>query len=82
MKMFGVIEFRREYELYFIIFWVLADLQNLFRTSSQGTNDKLTYEDLENLVGSTVHDRQSFQKFDEDGDGRYSISELKVALGL
>ncbi|XP_015668038.1 EF-hand calcium-binding domain-containing protein 14 [Protobothrops mucrosquamatus] len=60
----------------------IEDLQNLFRTSSQGTNDKLTYEDLENLVGSTVHDRQSFQEFDEDGDGRYSISELKVALGL
>ncbi|KAM3841210.1 EF-hand calcium-binding domain-containing protein 14 isoform 3-T3 [Vipera latastei] len=60
----------------------IEDLQNLFRTSSQGTNDKLTYEDLENLVGSTVHDQQSFQEFDEDGDGRYSISELKVALGL
>ncbi|XP_039175769.1 EF-hand calcium-binding domain-containing protein 14 isoform X3 [Crotalus tigris] len=60
----------------------IEDLQNLFRTSSQGTNDKLTYEDLENLVGSTVHGRQSFQEFDEDGDGRYSISELKVALGL
>uniref|UniRef100_T1E6N7 EF-hand domain-containing protein KIAA0494 n=1 Tax=Crotalus horridus TaxID=35024 RepID=T1E6N7_CROHD len=60
----------------------IEDLQNLFRTSSQGTNDKLTYEDLENLVGSTVHGRQSFKEFDEDGDGRYSISELKVALGL
>uniref|UniRef100_A0A8C6XJI1 EF-hand calcium binding domain 14 n=1 Tax=Naja naja TaxID=35670 RepID=A0A8C6XJI1_NAJNA len=60
----------------------IEDLQNLFRTSSQGTNDKLSYEDLENLVGSTVHDPQSFQEFDGDGDGRYSISELKVALGL
>ncbi|XP_032073776.1 EF-hand calcium-binding domain-containing protein 14 isoform X4 [Thamnophis elegans] len=60
----------------------IEDLQNLFRTSSQGTNDKLSYEDLENLVGSTGHDPQSFPEFDEDGDGRYSISELKVALGL
>uniref|UniRef100_A0A8C5WWU3 EF-hand calcium binding domain 14 n=1 Tax=Laticauda laticaudata TaxID=8630 RepID=A0A8C5WWU3_LATLA len=60
----------------------IEDLQNLFRTSSQGINDKLSYEDLENLVGSIVHDPQSFQEFDEDGDGRYSISELKVALGL
>ncbi|XP_070797463.1 EF-hand calcium-binding domain-containing protein 14 isoform X3 [Pituophis catenifer annectens] len=60
----------------------LEDLQNLFRTSSQGTNDKLSYEDLENLVESIVDDPQSFQEFDEDGDGRYSISELKVALGL
>ncbi|XP_034270917.1 EF-hand calcium-binding domain-containing protein 14 isoform X3 [Pantherophis guttatus] len=60
----------------------IEDLQNLFRTSSQGTNDKLSYEDLENLVESIVDDPQSFQEFDEDGDGRYSISELKVALGL
>ncbi|XP_058032272.1 EF-hand calcium-binding domain-containing protein 14 isoform X2 [Ahaetulla prasina] len=60
----------------------IEDLHNLFRTSSQGTNDKLSYEDLENLVESTVDDPQSFQEFDEDGDGRYSISELKVALGL
>ncbi|XP_013931803.1 PREDICTED: EF-hand calcium-binding domain-containing protein 14 isoform X1 [Thamnophis sirtalis] len=60
----------------------IEDLQNLFRTSSQGTNDKLSYQDLENLVGSTGHDPQSFPEFDEDGDGRYSISELKVALGL
>uniref|UniRef100_A0A670XY04 EF-hand calcium binding domain 14 n=1 Tax=Pseudonaja textilis TaxID=8673 RepID=A0A670XY04_PSETE len=60
----------------------IEDLQNLFRTSSQGINDKLSYEDLENLVGYIVHDPQSFQEFDEDGDGRYSITELKVALGL
>ncbi|XP_063153961.1 EF-hand calcium-binding domain-containing protein 14 isoform X2 [Candoia aspera] len=60
----------------------IEDLQNLFRTSSQGTNGKLSYEDLENLVGSTVHVPQSFKEFDEDGDEKYSISELKVALGL
>ncbi|XP_025027450.1 EF-hand calcium-binding domain-containing protein 14 isoform X1 [Python bivittatus] len=60
----------------------MEDLQNLFRASSQGTNGKLSYEDLENLVGSTVRDPQSFKEFDEDGDEKYSISELKVALGL
>uniref|UniRef100_A0A8C5SPZ4 EF-hand calcium binding domain 14 n=1 Tax=Laticauda laticaudata TaxID=8630 RepID=A0A8C5SPZ4_LATLA len=77
---FGMV--RESNEWFFINNFCLADLQNLFRTSSQGINDKLSYEDLENLVGSIVHDPQSFQEFDEDGDGRYSISELKVALGL
>ncbi|XP_070601940.1 EF-hand calcium-binding domain-containing protein 14 isoform X2 [Erythrolamprus reginae] len=60
----------------------IEELQNLFRTSSQGTHGTLSYEDLENLVGSTMDDPLSFQEFDENGDGRYSISELKVALGL
>ncbi|XP_062995355.1 EF-hand calcium-binding domain-containing protein 14 [Elgaria multicarinata webbii] len=60
----------------------IEDLQDLFRTTSEGTDGKLSYEDLQNLVGSTVHDSQSFKEFDADGDEMYSLPELRVALGI
>uniref|UniRef100_A0ACB8F4F5 Uncharacterized protein n=1 Tax=Sphaerodactylus townsendi TaxID=933632 RepID=A0ACB8F4F5_9SAUR len=58
------------------------DLQELFRISNQGTDGKLTYKDLQNLVGITLHDSQSFKEFDTDGDEKYSLPELRAALGV
>ncbi|XP_061488871.1 EF-hand calcium-binding domain-containing protein 14 [Rhineura floridana] len=60
----------------------LEDLQDLYRTINQGTDGKLSYEDLQNLVGSTVVDSQSFKEFDADGDEKYSLPELRVALDV
>ncbi|XP_033008108.1 EF-hand calcium-binding domain-containing protein 14 isoform X1 [Lacerta agilis] len=60
----------------------IEDLQDLFRTISQGSDGKLSYEDLQKLVGSAVYDSQSFKEFDTDGDEKYSLLELRMALGL
>ncbi|XP_044297230.1 EF-hand calcium-binding domain-containing protein 14 isoform X2 [Varanus komodoensis] len=60
----------------------IEDLQDLFRTTSHGTDGKLSYEDLKKLVGSTVQDSQSIKEFDADGDEMYSLPELREALGV
>uniref|UniRef100_UPI00109FC4C4 EF-hand calcium-binding domain-containing protein 14-like n=1 Tax=Podarcis muralis TaxID=64176 RepID=UPI00109FC4C4 len=60
----------------------IEDLQDLFRTISQDSDGKLSYEDLQKLVGSAVYDSQSFKEFDTDGDEKYSLLELRMALGL
>lgn len=62
--------------------FLIADLQNLFRAANQGTDGKLSYEDLQNLVGFVLHDSQSFKEFDADGDEKYSLPELRTALGV
>lgn len=64
------------------LFFILTDLQDLFRTTNQGAEGKLSYEELQTLVGSTVDDSQSFKEFDADGDEKYSLPELRVALGV
>ncbi|KAJ7332764.1 hypothetical protein JRQ81_014944 [Phrynocephalus forsythii] len=60
----------------------IEDLQNLFRGANGGIDGKLSYEDLRNLVGFTLHDSQSFKEFDADGDEKYSLPELRTALGV
>nr|XP_056723654.1 EF-hand calcium-binding domain-containing protein 14 [Euleptes europaea] len=60
----------------------IHDLQELFRVTNQGTDGKLTFTDLQNLVGVTLHDSQSFKEFDTDGDEKYSLPELRAALGV
>uniref|UniRef100_A0ABM5G7Q9 EF-hand calcium-binding domain-containing protein 14 n=1 Tax=Pogona vitticeps TaxID=103695 RepID=A0ABM5G7Q9_9SAUR len=60
----------------------IEDLQNLFRAANQGTDGKLSYEDLRNLVGFTWNDSQNFKEFDADGDEKYSLPELRTALGV
>uniref|UniRef100_A0A8D0DY85 EF-hand calcium binding domain 14 n=1 Tax=Salvator merianae TaxID=96440 RepID=A0A8D0DY85_SALMN len=60
----------------------IEDLQNLFSHAPEHTDGKLSYEDLKNLAGSIVHDSQSFKEFDTDKDGKYSLSELRAALGV
>uniref|UniRef100_A0A8B9PP05 EF-hand calcium binding domain 14 n=1 Tax=Apteryx owenii TaxID=8824 RepID=A0A8B9PP05_APTOW len=61
---------------------LFADLQNLFEKETGDADGKLSYEDLQKLLGSTLQELQSFKKFDTDGDEKYSLQELKLALGV
>ncbi|XP_049664009.1 EF-hand calcium-binding domain-containing protein 14 isoform X2 [Accipiter gentilis] len=60
----------------------IRDLQNLFEKATEDTGGKLSYEDLQKLLGSTAQESQSFKKFDTDGDEKYSLQELRLALGI
>ncbi|XP_009876344.1 PREDICTED: EF-hand calcium-binding domain-containing protein 14 [Apaloderma vittatum] len=60
----------------------IEDLQNLFEKAAEDADGKLSHEDLQKLVGSTAQESQSFKKFDTDGDEKYSLQELRLALGL
>ncbi|XP_027693745.1 EF-hand calcium-binding domain-containing protein 14 isoform X2 [Vombatus ursinus] len=60
----------------------LTDLLDLFQKTGQGPEGKLSYQDLWDQLGSTVPSAQSMAEFDMDGDGRYSFSELRLALGI
>ncbi|NXA48297.1 EFC14 protein, partial [Nothocercus julius] len=60
----------------------IQDLQNLFEKATDDADGKLSYEDLQKLLGFTVQELQSFKKFDTDGDEKYSLQELRLALGV
>ncbi|XP_062437656.1 EF-hand calcium-binding domain-containing protein 14 isoform X3 [Rhea pennata] len=60
----------------------IKDLQNLFEKATEDADGKLSYEDLKKLLGSTVQELQSFKMFDTDGDEKYSLQELRLALGV
>ncbi|XP_064927520.1 EF-hand calcium-binding domain-containing protein 14 isoform X4 [Columba livia] len=60
----------------------MEDLQNLFETATEDADRKLSHEDLQKLLGSTAPESQSFKKFDTDGDEKYSLQELRLALGV
>ncbi|KFP15966.1 EF-hand calcium-binding domain-containing protein 14, partial [Egretta garzetta] len=60
----------------------VKDLQNLFEKATEGSDGKLSYEDLQKLLGSASQESQSFRKFDTDGDEKYSLQELRLALGV
>ncbi|XP_064311217.1 EF-hand calcium-binding domain-containing protein 14 isoform X1 [Phalacrocorax carbo] len=60
----------------------IKDLQNLFEKAAEDADGKLSYEDLQKLLGSTAQESQSFKKFDTDGDEKYSLQELRLALGV
>lgn len=62
--------------------FLFADLQNLFEKATEGSDGKLSYEDLQKLLGSASQESQSFRKFDTDGDEKYSLQELRLALGV
>uniref|UniRef100_A0A8C0GXX6 EF-hand calcium binding domain 14 n=1 Tax=Chelonoidis abingdonii TaxID=106734 RepID=A0A8C0GXX6_CHEAB len=64
------------------LFVLLADLQDLFEKTDQGIGGKLSYEDLQTLVGLAIQEPQSFKEFDTDGDEKYSLPELRLALGV
>ncbi|NWV00209.1 EFC14 protein, partial [Upupa epops] len=57
----------------------IKDLQSLFEKAEDG---KLSYEDLQKLLDSTPQESQTFQEFDADGDEKYSLEELSLALGV
>ncbi|XP_014794826.1 PREDICTED: EF-hand calcium-binding domain-containing protein 14 isoform X1 [Calidris pugnax] len=60
----------------------IEDLQNLFKKATGDADGKLSYEDLQKLLGSAARESQSFKKFDTDGDEKYSLQELRLALGV
>ncbi|XP_074858890.1 EF-hand calcium-binding domain-containing protein 14 [Carettochelys insculpta] len=60
----------------------VKDLQDLFEKTDQGIEGKLSYEDLQTLVGLPMQESQSFKEFDTDGDEKYSLPELRLALGV
>ncbi|NWW49428.1 EFC14 protein, partial [Pedionomus torquatus] len=60
----------------------IEDLQNLFKKATGDADGKLSYEDLQKLFGSAAQESQSFKKFDMDGDEKYSLQELRLALGV
>ncbi|XP_062479013.1 EF-hand calcium-binding domain-containing protein 14 isoform X4 [Pezoporus occidentalis] len=60
----------------------IEDLQNFFEKATQDADGKLSHEDLQKLLGSTAQESQSFKQFDTDGDEKYSLQELRLALGV
>ncbi|XP_012872250.1 PREDICTED: EF-hand calcium-binding domain-containing protein 14 [Dipodomys ordii] len=60
----------------------LEDLQNLFHKTGQDMNGTLTYQEIWNLLGSSMPEQESLRAFDSNADGRYSFLELRVALGV
>ena len=61
---------------------LFSDLQNLMEKVTEDADGELSYEDLQKLLGSTAQESQSFKKFDTDGDEKYSLQELRSALGV
>ncbi|NWI48414.1 EFC14 protein, partial [Picathartes gymnocephalus] len=60
----------------------IEDLQKLFEKAPKDAGGKLSYEDLQKLLGSTVQESQSFKEFDTNGDEKYTLKELRLALGV
>ncbi|NXE39657.1 EFC14 protein, partial [Ptilorrhoa leucosticta] len=60
----------------------IEDLQKLFEKAPADADGKLSYKDLQKLLGSTVQEPQSFKEFDTDGDEKYTLEELRLALGV
>jgi len=54
----------------------------LFDKAPEDADGKLSFEDLQKLLGSAAQDSQIFKKFDTDGDEKYSLEELRLALGV
>uniref|UniRef100_A0A8D1SPN1 EF-hand calcium binding domain 14 n=1 Tax=Sus scrofa TaxID=9823 RepID=A0A8D1SPN1_PIG len=60
----------------------IKDLEDLFHKTGQDMDGKLTYQEIWNSLGSAVPEPERLRAFDFDGDGGYSLSELRVALGF
>ncbi|NXM73451.1 EFC14 protein, partial [Serilophus lunatus] len=60
----------------------IEDLQTLFEKAPEDADGKLSYEDLQKLLGFTAPELQSFKEFDTDGDEKYTLKELRLALGV
>ncbi|XP_065595316.1 EF-hand calcium-binding domain-containing protein 14 [Cyrtonyx montezumae] len=60
----------------------IEDLQDLFDKAPEGADGKLSFEDLQKLLGFAAQESQIFKKSDTDGDEKYSLEELRLALGV
>uniref|UniRef100_A0A8C5P0D4 EF-hand calcium binding domain 14 n=1 Tax=Jaculus jaculus TaxID=51337 RepID=A0A8C5P0D4_JACJA len=58
------------------------DLKDLFHKTGHDMDEKLTYQEIWNSLGSVIPGPENLRPFDSNGDGRYSFLELKVALGI
>ncbi|NXQ56875.1 EFC14 protein, partial [Anthoscopus minutus] len=60
----------------------IEDLQKLFEKAPADADGKLSYQALQKLLGSTAQESQRFKEFDADGDEKYTLKELRLALGV
>ncbi|ELK31089.1 EF-hand domain-containing protein KIAA0494 [Myotis davidii] len=60
----------------------IKDLEDLFYKTGQNMDEKLTYQEIWNSLGSAMPAPESLREFDADGDGRYSFLELRAAVGV
>ncbi|XP_008289350.1 EF-hand calcium-binding domain-containing protein 14 [Stegastes partitus] len=61
----------------------LKDLEDIFQQAGIGRNSLgLTYQDLRKVFGESTPSNHAVLCFDNDGDQRYSLMELRAALGL
>ncbi|XP_040911317.1 EF-hand calcium-binding domain-containing protein 14 isoform X2 [Toxotes jaculatrix] len=61
----------------------LKDLEDVFQQAGVGRNALgLTYQDLRKVFGTSTPNARTLACFDNDGDQRYSLMELRAAVGL
>ncbi|MFT7801586.1 EF-hand calcium-binding domain-containing protein 14 isoform X1 [Arapaima gigas] len=57
----------------------LKDLENVFHNMA---GDTLSYDDLKKAFGLEIPEAQFLEWFDSNGDGKFSLAELRSAVGL
>ncbi|XP_021444940.2 EF-hand calcium-binding domain-containing protein 14 isoform X2 [Oncorhynchus mykiss] len=61
----------------------LKDLKELFeRSGTDPTTQGMSYQVLKKLFDTATPDPQSLERYDKDGDQRFSLAEMKAAAGL
>ncbi|XP_064849038.1 EF-hand calcium-binding domain-containing protein 14-like isoform X2 [Oncorhynchus masou masou] len=61
----------------------LKDLKELFeRSGTDPTSQGMSYQVLKKLFDTATADLQSLERYDKDGDQRFSLAEMKAAAGL
>ncbi|XP_069013596.1 EF-hand calcium-binding domain-containing protein 14 [Embiotoca jacksoni] len=61
----------------------VKDLEDVFEQAGVGRNSLgLAYQDLGRVFGTSTPSVRALECFDNDGDQRYSLIELRAALGL
>lgn len=61
----------------------VEDLEDVFQQAGIGHHSLgVTYQDLRKLFGASLPRARIMQCYDRDGDQRYSLTELKAAVGL
>uniref|UniRef100_A0A3B4G8R8 EF-hand calcium binding domain 14 n=1 Tax=Pundamilia nyererei TaxID=303518 RepID=A0A3B4G8R8_9CICH len=69
--------------LFVIKIFFVTDLERMFQqTDAEQNSLSLTYEDLREIFGTSTPSHRIVKCFDTDGDQKYSLKELRAALGL